>query len=449
MSSPAVNSRPADNPDNADSDKEIVPGAPPRRRATNVVAPFVPAGSRAAESIPLIPRNPEVSTPGLPRPPDAVEVRSSSGAASAPAEAGRADEDWGDEEEGEEIEWLPIEEPSSGPVSSAERAGIQQPPGGAIQDTAGSAGPAAQRRDFVHRLRTTRYSDARYLGNPHSKVVVDVVSAFGVIDMRTAVALCQCVGSVTTRYSTMRVSALERAGLIRRIPNRFYQLGRLLGRSPLIVPGDRWSLAVDAYAADAAAEAWADVASGPLIERLATAHLILERALAGWTLVRGEQWIAGLGALDRTATLGSRTHSVADALRNRLVRFKNPEHVWGLLPPTGADNPALLVGRGAIQPSHLASVLETARRVAPIEVICFRRSAQRVEKIRRLVTVKLGGRGASYVTVLPSSAGSLWKKKRKALLCHLESHPDPAAARSLVDMLLSASTGAPPLAATG
>ncbi len=300
---------------------------------------------------------------------------------------------------------------------------------------------ALPKRDLVHRLRTSRNPEAKYLGNHHSKVLVDLLGVFGVIDLRTAVALSECIGGASQRYYTMRVAALQRVGVLRRDKSSDLRLGRLLGRSYLLVPDASWGLAVEAFGADGVTGEWSDATRTAFVERLALVHLILERVLSGWKLVRGADWIMGLSELDRSKTLGARTRSVTEALRDGLVRFENPASVWGLLPPTADQNPALLVGRGAISMKHLSSVLTTARRVAPVEVICYHRSSKRVEHVRRIVMKKLGGVGDSHVNVLPSASGFRWARSRRELLKQIEGRLDPAVRASLIAMLASA---APP-----
>ena len=315
------------------------------------------------------------------------------------------------------------------------RASIDAAADGSLDNNKAEAGAseraaALPKRDLVHRLRTSREPEAKYLGNHHSKVIVDLLGVFGVIDLRTAVALSECIGGASQRYYTMRVAALQRVGVLRRDKSSDLRLGRLLGRSYLLVPDARWSLAVEAFGADRVAGDWSDATRSAFVERLAL----------GWKLVRGADWIRGLGTLDRSKSLGARTRSVTEALRDGLVRFENPESVWGLLPPTADQIPALLVGRGAISMKHLSSVLTTARRVAPVEVICYHRSSKRVEHVRRIVMKKLGGVGDSTVNVLPSASGFRWSRSRRELLKQVEGHLDPQVRSSLIAMLASAAS---------
>ncbi|MGI8547381.1 MAG: hypothetical protein ACR2M1_08595 [Gemmatimonadaceae bacterium] len=347
-----------------------------------------------------------------------------------------ASDDQGDEEDTVEIEWTPTEAtldgPSDGQVctvlsTQSETSDTPKQLGSHVLASA-----QALERDHIHRLRSgRRNTESRPLGNDHSRIIVEVISTFCVIDMRTAIEVCRCIGGATSRYYTMRIGALERAKVLRRMPSRDFQLRGLLGRSPIVVPGEQWALAVNAFGADPASSIWTAAKRGPLIERLALTHLVAARVLEGWTLVQGEKWIAGLGALDRTRALGNRAPSVAEALRDGLVHFKDPARVWGLLPPTGAQHPAILIGKGATEMSKIASVLATVRRIAPVEVICYRRSAASVDRVRRVAMAKLGGAGDSFVTVLPSPAGTRWKRHRRDLVNRLEAAVGGSAAASL------------------
>ena len=294
----------------------------------------------------------------------------------------------------------------------------------------GPTSASAQQRDHRHPIRRTGglqdTGEARLrrcLRGVHTQIVLGVVGTFGVIDMRTALALCQCVGGATPRYYAMRVMALTRAQVLRRIHSADVNLGSLIGRSFMLVAGDAWPRAAESLGVDPTVTEWGTVRRGELIEQLAFAHFTIDRALAGWTIHRGEQWLSSLARLDRSRFLGARQQSVAEAIRTGRVRFAHSSDVLGLIPPTGTVRPALIVGGGAIPLGKAHAVLKTARRVAPLEIVCFNRSAAMVERVRRLVMATLGGAGTSVVTVLPSAASVQWRKKRQDLLVRIE-HPD-------------------------
>ena len=291
----------------------------------------------------------------------------------------------------------------------------------------GPASASAQQRDHRYPIRQpggTRATGEARLGRclrgVHSQIVLGVVGTFGVIDMRTALALCQYMGGATSRYYAMRVMALTRAQVLRRIHSADVNLGSLIGRSFMLVAGDAWPRAAESLGVDPTATEWGTVRRGELIEQLAFAHFTIDRALAGWTIHRGEQWLSSLARLDRSRFLGARQQSVAEAIRTGRVRFAHASDVLGLIPPTGAARPALIVGGGAIPLAKAHAVLKTARRVAPLEIVCFNRSAATVERVRRLVMATLGGAGTSVVTVLPSAASVHWRRKRQDILARIE-----------------------------
>lgn len=320
------------------------------------------------------------------------------------------------------------------PVDAAER-----PPASARRISSRGRGPGHRQRRRRERSQSLQSDPApTVVPNPHSRLIVEVIGALGVADMTTAVLLCQVTGCASRRHYMTLMNELVNVGVLRTIPSGTAKIGAVIGRSYLLMPGEQWSKAVETLGAEPKAALWNKQSAKPCAARLSLMHAVIERVVGGWKLVHGKEWVAGLNALDRHKRLQDRAHIVAKALRDGYMAFKHPLRVLGLLPPDGTRDPALLVGSGAIRSSQLDEVLETAGRVAPLEVVCVRRSKQHVEHVRQLVMRRLAGRGDSSVTVLPSVANRRWRNQRRALLERLASvaagAEREATAHALLDM---------------
>ena len=313
-------------------------------------------------------------------------------------------------------------------------AAVPEVPPEVVEEAAAGIGEG---RMHFHRMPSSRRAGRKgHLGNEHSRTLVEIVNRFGVIDMRTAIALCTTIGGgATGRYYRMRVKSLEAAGVLRRIRSRDVDLGPVVGRSVILTPGAEWERAVSTFGANPSASEWRDARHKWLVERVALTHVILDRVLHGWMFAVGDAWVQGLGTLDRSTKIGTRARSIATAVQDGLVRFADPAAVWGLLPPDGTQHPALVLGHNATPYTTLNATLHTARRIAPVEIICYRRSATAVERVRRLVMKRLGGAGDSSVTVLPSASGTKWRRRRHELLEQLESGTIPGASERLRTMI--------------